>query len=189
MPQAAVHKAKLIEAAMRLFRRQGYASTGLAQILAESGAPRGSLYHYFPSGKEALGEAAVELAGRRIHEMLSGHAERHADPRRFLRAYCRTMAGWMAESEFRSGCPIATTLLENAPASPAITEAGRRAIDAWIEEIAGVFVRAGERRAAARRRAELVIAAMEGALILARVRQSEAPILEVARLAEPRAGR
>jgi TetR/AcrR family transcriptional repressor of lmrAB and yxaGH operons len=183
MPRAAVHKANLVQAAMRLFRRQGYASTGLAQILAESGAPRGSLYHYFPSGKEALGEAAVELAGRRIHEMLSAHAERHADPKRFLRAYGRTMAGWMADSEFRSGCPIATTLLETAPASPAITAAGKGAIDSWVEVIAGVFTRAGEGPREARRRAELVIAAMEGALILARVRRSGRPILDVARLA------
>ncbi|MEN8159325.1 MAG: TetR/AcrR family transcriptional regulator [Myxococcota bacterium] len=183
MAKAAVHKANLVRAAMRLFRRQGFASTGLSQILAESGAPRGSLYHYFPSGKEALGEAAVELAGRLVHDMLAEHARRHAEPRAFLRAYCRTMAGWMAESEFRSGCPIATTLLETAPASPAITEAGRRAIDSWVEVIAGVFTRAGAKRREAKRRAELVIAAMEGALILSRVRQSDRPILEVARLA------
>jgi len=45
------HKENLVRTAMRLFRRQGYASTGLQQILAESGAPRGSLYHYFPGGK------------------------------------------------------------------------------------------------------------------------------------------
>jgi len=183
MPQAAVHKENLVRTAMRLFRRQGYASTGLQQILVESGAPRGSLYHYFPSGKEALGEAAVELAGRLVHEMLAEHARRHHEPKAFLRAYCRTMAGWMAESGFRSGCPIATTLLETAPASPAITAAGERAIDAWAGVIAGVFQRAGSGRREARRRAELVIAAMEGALLLARVRRSERPILDVARLA------
>lgn len=183
MPQAAVHKENLVRTAMRLFRRQGYASTGLQQILEESGAPRGSLYHYFPSGKEALGEAAVALAGRLVHEMLTEHAARHREPRAFLRAYCRTMAGWMAESEFRSGCPIATTLLETAPASAPITAAGQRAIDGWVEVIAGVFERGGRGRREARRRAELVIAAMEGALLLARVRGSERPIQEVAQLA------
>lgn len=183
MAKAAIHKANLVRTAMRLFRRQGFASTGLQQILVESGAPRGSLYHYFPSGKEALGEAAVELAGRLIHDMLAEHAARHAEPRAFLRAYCRTMAGWMAESGFRSGCPIATTLLETVPASPAITRAGQRAIDSWVAVIARVFASAGVEGRDARRRAQLVVAAMEGALILSRVRQSERPILDVARLA------
>jgi TetR/AcrR family transcriptional repressor of lmrAB and yxaGH operons len=183
MAKAAVHKGNLVRAAMRLFRRQGYASTGLAQILEESGAPKGSLYHYFPEGKEALGEAAVELAGGLVREKLAELAERSREPSAFLRAYAKTMAGWMDESAFRSGCPIATTLLETAPASPRITAAGVRAIDGWIDVIAGVFERAGSERREARSRAQLVVAAMEGALILARVRRSAQPILDVAKLA------
>jgi TetR/AcrR family transcriptional regulator, lmrAB and yxaGH operons repressor len=183
MAKAAVHKGNLVRAAMRLFRRQGYASTGLAQILEESGAPKGSLYHYFPEGKEALGEAAVELAAGLVREKLAELAERSREPSAFLRAYAKTMAGWMEESAFRSGCPIATTLLETAPASPRITAAGVRAIDGWIDVIAGVFERAGSERREARSRAQLVVAAMEGALILARVRRSAQPILDVAKLA------
>jgi TetR/AcrR family transcriptional repressor of lmrAB and yxaGH operons len=167
---------------MRLFRRQGYASTGLQQIVAESGAPKGSLYHYFPSGKEALGEAAVALAGGLIREMLADLAARHRDPKAFLKAYCRVMAGWMQESGFRSGCPVATTLLETAPQSPAITAAGRVAIDGWIEVVAGVLVRGRASPREARRRAQLIIAAMEGALILSRIRRSPRPILDVAKL-------
>jgi TetR/AcrR family transcriptional repressor of lmrAB and yxaGH operons len=183
MGKAAVHRENLVRTAMRLFRRQGYASTGLQQILSESGAPKGSLYHYFPSGKEALGEAAVELAGAMIHEMLADLAGRHREPKAFVRAYARVMAGWMEESGFRSGCPVATTLLETAPDSPTITAAGARAIDAWVEVVADVLERAGDARRVARERARLIIAAMEGALILARVRQSTRPILDVAKLA------
>ena len=182
MANAAKHKENLVRTAMRLFRRQGYAASGLQQILAESGAPKGSLYHYFPNGKEALGEAAVDLAGGMIREMLVGLAARHPEPKAFLRAYARTMAGWMEEASFESGCPIATTLLETAPRSPAITTAGERAIDGWIEVVAGVFANAGVARREARSRAQLVLAAMEGALILARVRQSTRPILDVAKL-------
>jgi TetR/AcrR family transcriptional repressor of lmrAB and yxaGH operons len=167
---------------MRLFRRQGYASTGLQQIVDESGAPKGSLYHYFPAGKEALGESAVVLAGGMIHETLADLAARHIDPKTFLRAYCKVMAGWMEESGFQSGCPIATTLLETAPRSPGITAAGRRAIDGWIDVLGGVLAKAGMERHEARSRAQLIIAAMEGALILSRVRRSTRPILDVAKL-------
>jgi TetR/AcrR family transcriptional repressor of lmrAB and yxaGH operons len=180
--KAARHKQNLVRTAMRLFRRQGYASTGLQQIVDESGAPRGSLYHYFPSGKEALGESAVVLAGGLIREMLEDLAARHEDPKAFLRAYCKTLAGWMEESRFQSGCPIATTLLETAPRSPGITAAGQRAIDGWIEVVARVLVRGGMQAREARSRAQLIIAAMEGALILARIRRSARPILDVAKL-------
>ena len=125
MANVVKHKESLVRTAMRLFRRQGYASSGLQQILADSGAPKGSLYHYFPGGKEALGEAAVEMAGVMIQQMLGELAVRHREPKAFLRAYARTMAGWMEESGFQSGCPIATTLLENAPRSSAISAAGQ----------------------------------------------------------------
>jgi TetR/AcrR family transcriptional regulator, lmrAB and yxaGH operons repressor len=180
MANAALHKDSLVRTAMRLFRQQGYASSGLQQILAESGAPKGSLYHYFPNGKEGLGEAAVELAGDLIGQMLSGLAERHKEPKAFVRAYCRVMAGWMEESEFRSGCPIATTMLETAPHSPALTQAGARAIDRWIEIVAPVFAGAGLAEREARVKAQLLISTMEGALLLARVRQSTRPILDIA---------
>jgi TetR/AcrR family transcriptional repressor of lmrAB and yxaGH operons len=183
--RAARHKQNLVRTAMRLFRRQGYASTGLQQIVEESGAPKGSLYHYFPSGKEALGEAAVEMAGEMVGSMLSQLAARHREPRAFVRAYCRVMAGWMEESGFRSGCPIATTVLENVPQSPAITAAARRALDGWIEVVGGVFEAAGSERGEARSRAQAIVAAMEGALILSRIRRSTRPILDVAKLVEP----
>lgn len=180
MANAAQHKDNLVRTAMRLFRRQGYASTGLQQILTESGAPKGSLYHYFPDGKEALGRAAVEMAGELMSQMLSDLAERHKQPKAFVKACCQVMAGWMEESEFRSGSPIATIMLETAPHSPVLTEAGARAIDRWIEIVASVFVNAGAPQREAKVKAQLLIATMEGALLLARIRQSTRPILEIA---------
>src|SRR5262249_34099635 len=148
---------------MRLFRRQGYASTGLQQIVDESGAPKGSLYHYFPGGKESLAEAAVEMAGGLLRETLEQLAAKHREPQAFVQAWCRVMAGWMEESGFHSGCPIATTLLENAPRSRRIAAAGRRAFDGWIDVVARVLERdSGTKKADARRRAEVLVAAMEG---------------------------
>ena len=60
MAHAAQNKDNLVHTAMRPFRQQGYATTDLQQVLSESGAPKGSLYHYFPDGKEALLRAAAE---------------------------------------------------------------------------------------------------------------------------------
>lgn len=180
MANAAQHKDNLVRTAMRLFRRQGYAATGLQQILAESGAPKGSLYHYFPEGKEALGRAAVELAGELMSQTLLSLAERHKHPRTFVKALCEVMAGWMEESDFRSGSPIATVMLETAPHSPALTEAGAQAIDRWMEIVASVFTKSGSPQREAKVKAQLLIATVEGALLLARVRQSTRPILDIA---------
>jgi TetR/AcrR family transcriptional repressor of lmrAB and yxaGH operons len=181
MPNTPKHRDELVRTAMRLFRRQGYSGTGLQQILAESGAPKGSLYHYFPGGKDEIGAAAVELAGTLVAETLADLAARHASPAAFLRAYFRTYAGWMEESGFQSGCPIATTLLETAPNSPAITAAGDAALSRWLEIMQEVFRRDGLDAAAARRRAQLTIASLEGALLLARTARSRAPLQNVAR--------
>ncbi len=182
MARVAKHRQALVQTAMRLFRRQGYASSGLNQILDESGAPKGSLYHHFPGGKEALAEAAVDHAGELIAEMLESARERHpADLAAFAGAYAATMAEWMAESGFRSGCPIATTLLETTPENAAIAAAGARALDRWVDIVGSVARQSGMQADAARRWAHMLICAMEGALIVARVRKSKVPILDVGR--------
>jgi TetR/AcrR family transcriptional repressor of lmrAB and yxaGH operons len=166
---------------MRLFRRQGYAATGLQEILQTSGAPRGSLYHYFPDGKEAIGAAAVALAGGMVAEALEQLAAEHKTPAAFVVAWFRLYAKWMEESKFQSGCPIATTLLETAPRSKPITAAGAAAFERWIGIVASVFQRAGVGTRVARQRAELAIAALEGSLVLARVARSKDPILNAGR--------
>ncbi|MGH0031526.1 MAG: TetR/AcrR family transcriptional regulator [Myxococcota bacterium] len=169
MPPARLHKENLVRAAMRLFRRQGYAATGLQQILELSGAPRGSLYHYFPGGKEEIGAAAVELAGREVATLLEGLAAERASAADFVEAWFGQYADWMAESGFESGCPIATTLLETAPRSQRITAAGRQALERWTAIVAGVFARDGSPPAEAALGARHAIATLEGALVLTRV--------------------
>lgn len=175
------HRENLVRTAMRLFRRQGYAATGLVQITQESGAPKGSLYHYFPGGKEDLGRAAVEMAGQLVAEMYQDALSRTQTVEAFLDAVTGTYADWMAESGFRSGCPIATALLECAPESGAITGAGQTAFDEWIRITAAAFTRSGLAPDDARFSAEVFVSAIEGALILARVRQDDRPLRAIAR--------
>ena len=184
MANAARHKANLIQAAAKQFRENGYAATGLNEILAQSGAPRGSLYHYFPGGKEELGAAAVEFAGQVVTHTLADLAASSGSSRDFIERYCDMLSGWLEESEFRAGCPIATTLLETAAQSELIAKAGRVAFAHWINVIAGVFEADGCAPGQSRERAEVLIAAVEGALLLARVERSTMPIQRIARVFE-----
>lgn len=171
------HREAIVAAAVRLFRRQGFAATGLAQIVEASGAPKGSLYHYFPAGKAAIGAAAVEAAGEKVAATIAAlpRGERPGD---FQREYARLMAGWMRASGYRDGCPIAATVLEEAAEDDAIAAAAQGAFAAWREALADHLTAGGAGEASAERLALVSVTAMEGALVLARAARSDQPILE-----------
>ncbi|MEQ8268973.1 MAG: TetR/AcrR family transcriptional regulator [Parvibaculum sp.] len=181
MAAAAKHKDKLIGSAITLFRQKGYAATGLNEILAHSGAPKGSLYHYFPQGKEELGAIAVARAGAAVTATLQHLHDTASDAGQFLKAYSALLCDWIEKSDFREGCPIATTLLETAPQSERIAAAGREAFAEWIGLIASVYRRDGLSPRKATDRAAFAVSAIEGALILARVQKSTQPIRQVAK--------
>jgi TetR/AcrR family transcriptional repressor of lmrAB and yxaGH operons len=143
MAAAAKHRERLLATSVRLFRQKGYAATGLAEILAESGAPKGSLYHYFPGGKAEIGAEAVQLAGKTVTHTLKELAEKTAGPGELIERYFDMLAGWMAASDYRDGCPITTTLLETVPEHEAIRESGAAAFAGWASVLADAAVSAG----------------------------------------------
>ncbi|OGS55604.1 MAG: TetR family transcriptional regulator, partial [Erythrobacter sp. RIFCSPHIGHO2_12_FULL_63_10] len=136
MAGKAKHRQPIIDAAVRLFRQQGYAATGLAELVEASGSPKGSMYHYFPDGKPSIATAAVEEAGRRVVETLEALAAKTASTGELLRGHAALLAGWMEKSGFHDGCPMTTVLLELAPDNQAVTEAGRRAFAARHDVLA-----------------------------------------------------
>jgi len=73
-------KENLIETAAKLFETKGYYATGLNEILAESGAPKGSLYYHFPKGKEQLALAAIHSEGEKIKSKVLTSLERIENP-------------------------------------------------------------------------------------------------------------
>ena len=163
-----------------LFRRHGYAATGLNDIVEESGAPKGSLYHYFPDGKDAIGAAAIAFAGARVTKTLQDLSKHHGSAAGLVKAYGALLAGWMEKSGFRDGCPITTTLLETAPQSKDILNNSAQAFAAWRAMFAEALRRDGAPKAQAERLARFALSAMEGSLILARAEQSGRPIVEAA---------
>lgn len=179
MPRESKHRRHIVEAAISLFRQQGFTGTGINDILERSGAPRGSLYHYFPKGKDEIGQVAVSAAGKVVAGTLSELAETSATAGEFIVAYTSMLARWMAASGFQDGCPIATTLLETTPRSEAIASAGHQAFDTWRDLIGSVLVRYGHPEGTASSDANLILAAIEGALILARVEQDVNPLHDV----------
>ena len=169
-------KEKTLAAAARLFCRQGYHGTALQDILAASGAPRGSLYFHFPRGKEEIAEGAIALGGKAVRAFIAQAAEGSRSAESFVVNLAKGMAANLEASDFREGCPLATTVLEIATDSEAIGNAAREAFAAWEREIAQALVRFGSHEKQAVTVATAILSQLEGALLLARTYRSLQPM-------------
>jgi AcrR family transcriptional regulator len=176
MAKASDSKGKTLAAAARLFRQQGYHGTALHDILAAGGSPRGSLYFHFPGGKEEIGEAALTLAGEAVRQAIAHAAETSESAEMFVTRIARGMAADLEKSDFREGCPIATTALETSAQSDALGAATRGAFEKWENEIRRGLERFGMISDRADLTATLVLSQLEGALLLARTYRSLAPM-------------
>ncbi len=165
-------RAAMIDGAISLMRERGVAATSFADVLARSGAPRGSIYHHFPGGKTQLVEeatvAASKWVGTGIERIL--HA---SDTVGALRALVDIWRTGLEESRYEQGCPIAAAALG--------TERGARVIagasfDSWCTLLTTKLSGEGVPDERAGSIATLIVSALEGALILAQAQESSAPL-------------
>ena len=176
MAKASDSKGKTLAAAAKLFRQQGYHGTALHDILEAGGSPRGSLYFHFPKGKEEIGEAAVKLAGEAVARAIAHAAETSENAEVFLTRVARGMASDLERSDYREGCPIATTALETAAQSEVLGAATRSTFQKWENEIKRGLEHFGMTAGDAELVATTVLSQLEGALLLARTYRSLEPM-------------
>jgi AcrR family transcriptional regulator len=169
---------QMIRSAAALIRERGVEGTSFSEVLAHSGAPRGSIYHHFPGGKAQLVEEATRYAG----EVIAGGLARALDakePVAALRAFVATWEGVLRSSDFAAGCPVVAATLEG-DRSPSARERAAAAFTSWERLYAGALERHGVGRERARSLATLSVAAIEGAVVLARAQRSAEPLRRVA---------
>ena len=150
----------------------------MREIVAEADAPRGSLQHYFPNGKEGLVSEALlwmgDVAARRVRR----HVE-HLDPPRPSALLAAMVEDWRVDltaEEFTAGCPLVAAAADVAATSDDLREVLRQAFDGWQEPLAAALESLGVPAERTDRLAVLVLAALEGAIVLARIRRSLAPL-------------
>jgi TetR/AcrR family transcriptional regulator, lmrAB and yxaGH operons repressor len=166
----------VLAAAERLFCQQGYAATGLTQILTESGAPKGSFYFHFPGGKEQLAREVLAAYGARVEAGMRALARRcQGNPDRFVRGLSKGIAKEMASANWRMGSAAQNLANELAPANKEFMNALAATFAAWAGVAADIFAPVCASRRAARRRATALVAALEGARALARATRSAEP--------------
>jgi AcrR family transcriptional regulator len=170
---------RILDSSAELFRRQGYAGTGIKQIAAEASAPFGSLYHFFPGGKEQLGEAVIRWSGGMYLQLFSTIATQAGDPLTAVADFFAGAAQTLRETDFADACPIATVALEVASTNEPLRQATADVFESWIDAATAYFVAAGIPAQRARGLAFAMLSLLEGAFVFSRAMRSTEP-LEIA---------
>lgn len=174
---------RMVFSAAQLIRRQGVAATGMREIAAHAGAPRGSLQHYFPDGKEQLVNEAVGWAGRyagnRIARFMAGLRE--PTPSGLFAAMVAQWTDEYTADGFAAGCPVAAATVECAFAGGSTREAVAAAFTTWRGPLAEALTGMGVPAARAGSLATLMISTLEGAILMARAAGDTGPLTTAAR--------
>lgn len=171
---------QIIDTTCQLMEKQGYHATGLNQIVAESGAPKGSLYYYFPEGKEGMAVEAVTHTSSVILSRIETSLAAHEDAAAALRQFILTVAYHVEQSGFEAGGPITTIALESASTNERLTAVCNQAYQSWQKAIENKLRASDFAVDRAQRLAALLIAAIEGGIILSRTEKSQRPLQAIA---------
>jgi TetR/AcrR family transcriptional repressor of lmrAB and yxaGH operons len=171
---------QILEATRRLMEAQGYHATGLSQIIEESGAPRGSLYYYFPGGKEALAAEVVRRTGEEVEARIRAVLQSIDDPAEAMRQFIARVIEHMVASDYRAGGPITTVALESATTSDPINAACQEVYESWRLAFGETLIRSGIDEARASSLSALIVAALEGGIVMSRTAHQPEPLVRVA---------
>ncbi|MEU9207016.1 TetR/AcrR family transcriptional regulator [Streptomyces sp. NPDC048415] len=188
---------RMVFSAAQLIRRDGVTATGMREVAEHAKAPRGSLQHYFPGGKEQLVNEAVDWAGRyagqRIARFLAAMSE--PTPSGLFAAMVRQWTDEFTAAGFTSGCPVAAATVDCAESTESTRAASAAAFARWNRAVAEALTDMGVPAERAEPLATLMISVLEGALLVARterdvraltaVARELAPLLDGARAATP----
>ena len=174
----AIHptRLRLLQVATRLFQQRGYHAVGLAEILALSETPKGSLYHHFPGGKQELAEACITRVAASTLAALDDASESGTDIIGFLQQLGKESSAWLERTDWRDGSLLAVIGQEQGGDNSPLADAVRIAYQRIEMRLAKWLMLEGVTVARARDIAAAIIAAHEGAMLLARCRRDTAPV-------------
>ncbi|MEO7109531.1 MAG: TetR/AcrR family transcriptional regulator [Polyangiaceae bacterium] len=176
---------RLLRTTAQLLRERGVASTGMLDVVAASGAPKGSLYFHFPGGKEQLVAEALQQTGADMCELMKMALDSSKSAKTGLANIFAFLSAELASSSFKVGCPMGTVAAE-APDLPQVRERLGEIVVMWHSVVKNRLIKAGAKPARADDLAELFLSIVEGAIVVAKARRStrslEVAQKEIARL-------
>lgn len=170
-------RSRLVIAAAALLQRQGYEGTSIKRIIAEAGATFGSLYHFFPDGKEQLAAEALKYGAADFAQLLREGLASSDDAATAVANCALLLADTLRKSDWTDGCPVAATALELIGKSALIQQASDEALKHWRALIAEKLQAGGLPEPTATALACTVLSAIEGAELLSRVSGDDEPLV------------
>jgi AcrR family transcriptional regulator len=168
----------MVRSAASLIRTRGVSATSFSDVLADSGAPRGSVYHHFPRGKEQLAGEAIQWTSERV--LAHQRACRATTPSGVLRCFIDMWHQVVVASGGSAGCVVAGVAVDTAADALGLMQAVRTTFRSWVDLLTDQLEATGVLPKRARGIAIATLAGMEGALILCRAEGSVGPLDAVA---------
>ena len=175
-PEPPTTRERIVYAGAELFRRQGYAGTGIKHIAVHADATLGSVYHFFPGGKDQLADEVLRTAGRFFLALYEAIAAGAPDLPSAVRDFFAGAAETLETTGYADACPIATVAGDIASTNPLLRETTADVFESWLAALAEDAVEAGIAAERARRLALGVLALLEGAFLLSRSLRSLEPM-------------
>jgi TetR/AcrR family transcriptional repressor of lmrAB and yxaGH operons len=171
-------RTKMLVSAVEVLRERGAAGVTIDEVLARSGAPRGSVYHHFPGGRSQILREALNFAGDEITASIDEAAGESATV--LLRRFVQLWEDALTESDYTAGCPVLAAAVGSGEDEQQLTAVAADIFGRWREASKQAYVRDGFEPAEATSLADTTIAAMEGAAVLCRSVRSLEPLYDVA---------
>jgi TetR/AcrR family transcriptional repressor of lmrAB and yxaGH operons len=165
MPPRLVAEHDLLDRLTEVFRAVGFDGASLNDLSVATGLQKSSLYHRFPGGKAQMATEVVERLGNEAVKHALAPLDSDAPMKTRVEQVGRALTAFY-EAGARS-CLLDTMSIGGAGRDSDIALA--TAANKWIEAFARVAASSGAKPSVARARAQDAIAAIEGALVLARV--------------------
>ena len=176
---------QILQTTCDLLEKQGYYGTGLNEIVKESRAPKGSLYYYFPEGKEQITAEAVLQSGQRTSERIRAALPTSSSPSEAIHDFILLIAENVERSGFAAGSPLTAVAMETATRSERINVACREAYGMLEAAFLEKLLESGFPKRKAEELATFIVAAVEGGIILSRVSHTADPLRLVAKQLKP----
>lgn len=171
-------RTKMLHSAVDVLRERGAAGVTIDEVLARSGAPRGSVYYHFPYGRNQILTEALRMAGDSITALIDEAVAKGgiALIRTFIEFWDRSLV----DDDFAAGCPVMAAAIGSGDDEPDLVGVAGTVFGDWRDAMARAFVADGLESADAESLAITSIAALEGAVVLCRSLRSTTPLHDVA---------
>lgn len=169
-------RARMIEGAVQLLAQHGLQATSFSEVLALTAAPRGSVYHHFPHGKDQLVGEAVDLAGARAIGLLDQKAG--ASVEEITIFFLEVWRQLLMRSHLSAGCAVAAVTV--ATDSPDLLQHAATVFRSWRTKLSELLEQGGLDHHGAELLAATLVAACEGAVVVSRAEQNMEPFELVA---------